>query len=99
MTEAQGGREAGPTLSPGQLAQALRERTPKRYFMMERYGPDGEILEAWESFPIEADHQGVTAVAITGVGYAEPRRDWRERGIVPPRGFHRRAEIEQRRDG
>ena len=89
MTEAQGCRETGRALSPGQLAQALRERTPKRYFMMERYGPDGEILEAWESFPIEDDHQGVTAAAITGVGYAEPRTDWRERGVVPPHGFHR----------
>jgi len=51
MTEAQGGREAGPTLSPGQLAQALRERAPQRYLMMERYGPDGEILAACERGP------------------------------------------------
>jgi hypothetical protein len=71
------------------LAQALRERVNQRYFMIETYGPDGEILEAWESFPIEADHEGVSAVVITGVGYAEPRRDWRERGVVPPHGFHR----------
>jgi hypothetical protein len=31
----------------------------------------------------------VAAVVISGVGYAKPRTDWRERGIVPPRGYHR----------
>jgi len=96
MTEAQGCREAGLTLSPGQLAQALRERAPQRYFMIEKYGPDGEILEASEGHPLGPDHEGVHAVIITGVGYAEPRTDWRERGVIPPRGFHRSQWREQR---
>jgi hypothetical protein len=29
------------------VAQALRERVTQRYFMLEHYGPDGEIEEAW----------------------------------------------------
>jgi len=74
---------------PRLVAQALRERAPQRYLMMEKYGPDGEILEASEGHPIEPDHEGVQAVIITGVGSAEPRTDWRERGIIPPRGFRR----------
>jgi hypothetical protein len=58
--------------------------------MMEYCGPDGEIEEASEGHPIDDDlpEGAVEAVIITGHGYAEPRRDWRERGIVPPRGFH-----------
>ena len=89
MTEAQGCREAGPTLSPGQLAQALRERVNQRYFMIEKYGSDGEILEASEGHPIAPGEEGVHTLVITGHGFAEPRTDWRERGVIPPRGFHR----------
>jgi len=84
---------------PASLAQALRQRVNQRYFMIEKYGPDGEILEASEGHPLGPDHEGVHAVIITGVGYAEPRRDWRERGVIPPRGFHRRAEIEGQHNG
>jgi hypothetical protein len=81
------------------VAQALRERMTPRYFMMQHYGPDGEILEAWEGHLMEPDDHGVHAVIITGHGFAEPRTDWRERGIVPPRGFHRRGGSEVQRDG
>ena len=57
--------------------------------MIEDYGPDGEILEAAEGHPLEPDWDGVQALIVTGVWFAEPRTDWRKRGIVPPRGFHR----------
>jgi hypothetical protein len=87
--------EAGQRQSPsaqsaaGRVSQALRERAPQRYFMIEHYGPDGEILEASEGHPIEPGEQEVQALVITCYGFAEPRRDWRERGVIPPRGFHR----------
>jgi hypothetical protein len=81
-------RETADLSLVGRVAQALRERAPQRYFMIEQYGRDGEILEASEGHPIAPDHEGVHAVIITGVGFAEPRRDWRERGMLPPRGFH-----------
>jgi hypothetical protein len=71
------------------VAQALRERTPPRYFMMEWYGPDGEIVEAWESHPLDPDWDGAHTLVISGTDYAEPRTDWRERGVIPPKGFHR----------
>ena len=83
----------------GRVSQALRERMTRRHFMLEHYGPDGEILEASEGHLIAPDHEGVHAVVITGVGFAEPRTDWRERGIIPPRGFHRRGGSEVQRDG
>jgi len=79
-------RDAASLLS--QIMEALRERARPRYLMMEEYGPDGEIVKAWEGSPIVPGHEGVTTIIITGVGYAEPREDWRERGVVPPRGFH-----------
>lgn len=82
-------RETADLSLVGRVSQALRERVPQRYLMMEKYGPDGEILEASEGYPIGPDHEGVQAVIITGYGFVEPRRDWRERGIVPPRGFRR----------
>ncbi len=71
-----------------QVAEGLRDREP-HYFMMEQYGPDGEIMEAWEGPPDGARARGATTVLISGTGYAEPRMDWRERGLVPPRGYHR----------
>jgi hypothetical protein len=73
------------------VAEGLRKRKPQRYFMMETYGPDGEIEEASECHPIddELPDGAVAAVIISGVGYAKPRTDWRKRGIVPPRGYHR----------
>jgi len=74
---------------PGSVAQALRELASQRYFMTEHYGADGEIVEAWEGRPIEPGWDGVHAVIVTGTEYASPRTDWRERGIIPPRGFHR----------
>ena len=77
------------------VAEALRAQAPPRYFLMETYGPDGEIEEAWEGHPLKPDHQGVEVVIITGREYAEPRMDWRERGLVPPRGFHRRQDREE----
>lgn len=77
------------TSLPCLVAQALRERAPQRYFMIEKYGPDGEILEASEGHPITPGDEGVHTLVITGVGYAEPRTDWHERGIIPPMGFHR----------
>jgi hypothetical protein len=57
--------------------------------MIEHYGPDGEILEASEGHLISPGDEGVYTLVITGHGFAEPRTDWRERGIVPTRGFHR----------
>ena len=84
-------RRIGPAdLSPPRsVAQALRELASQRYFMTEHYGPDGEIVEAWECHPIEPGQEGVQAVIVTGTGYAKPRTDWRERGMIPPQGFHR----------
>ncbi len=84
-----GGRVESSPLGP--VAQALHTRMTQRYFMTEHYGPDGEILEAWEGHPIEDDlpEGAVAAVIVSGHGYAAPRMDWRKRGILPPRGFHR----------
>jgi len=79
-------REAASLVS--QIMEAMRERAGPRYFMTEQYGPDGEIMEVWEGHPLEPGHDGVSILSITGVGFAEPRRDWRERGVVPPRGYH-----------
>ncbi len=70
------------------VAEGLREREP-HYFMMEQYGPDGEIVEVWEGHPVDPEQEGAHTVSICAHGYAEPRKDWRERGVVPPRGFHR----------
>jgi hypothetical protein len=72
-----------------QVAQGLRERVPQ-YLMTEEYGPDGEIVEAWEGHPIDLSGEGPRAVIFCHEG-AEPRRDWRERGVIPPRGYHRRV--------
>ena len=72
----------------GRLAQVLREHAPPRYFTMEQYDAEGEIVEVWEGHPLEPGEDGVRAVIITGTDYAEPRTDWRERGIVPPQGYH-----------
>jgi hypothetical protein len=72
------------------VAQGLRETAPPSFHMLEEYGPDGEIEEAWEGDRITAGTEGVEAIIITGHGYVEPRTDWQERGVVPPRGFHRR---------
>ena len=71
-----------------QIVEALRERAKPRYFIVEEYGPDGEIVKAWEGNPLVPGQEGVNTMIVTGVGYAEPRTDWRERGVVPPRGFH-----------
>ena len=89
MTEHVHRRETADLSLVGRVSQALRERAPRRYFMIEQYGPDGEIVEASEGHPITLDQEGVHAVIITGVGFAEPRTDWHQRGIIPPRGFHR----------
>ena len=89
MADTRKRREDGPFSRPGLLVEALQEVAPPRYFMLEYYGPDGEIVEAWEGHPIGQDHAGVEAVIITGTDSAEPRTDWRERGVVPPRGLHR----------
>jgi hypothetical protein len=82
-------RETADLSLVGRVSQALRERAPQRYFMIEQYGPDGEILQASEGHPIAPGEEGVHTLVITGHGFAELRRDWRERGIIPPRGFHR----------
>ena len=73
------------------VADALRRALP-RYFMMEKYGPDGEIVEAWESHELDPDWEGATSIVITCYSFAEPRTDWRERGVIPPQGFHRMRE-------
>ena len=73
----------------GPLARRLREAIAQRYFMMEQYGPDGEVIEVWEGHPIEAEEGSAHTILITGTDFAEPRTDWRERGLVPPRGYHR----------
>ncbi len=71
------------------MARARREQAPPYYFMMEQYGPDGEIEEAWEGHPFPSDGEGVQMVVITGHGFAKPRTDWRKRGIIPPKGYHK----------
>ena len=73
----------------GSLAQALRKQAPPRYFTMEQYDAEGEIVEVSEGHPLKPGEDGVRAVIITGTDYAKPRTDWRERGIVPPEGHHR----------
>ena len=84
-------RRIGPAdLSPPRsVAQALRELASQRYFMTEHYGADGEIVEAWEGHELDPGWEGANSLIITCYGFSEPRTDWRERGIIPPRGFHR----------
>ncbi len=60
--------------------------------MTEEYGPDGEIEEVWEGPEAGPEWGSWTTLTITGHGHAEPKRDWRERGVTPPRGFHRYGE-------
>jgi hypothetical protein len=86
--------QAGSLLS--QVAAVLKARANQRFFMFEVYGPDGEILEASECWPLTAEDlasdavQGVAVLLPDEQGrHAEPKRDWRERGVVPPRGFQR----------
>jgi len=71
------------------VAQALREGAPQQYYLTEQYGPDGEIEEVWEGFPIFPGETGPRVLIVTGTESAKPRTDWRERGVVPPKGFHR----------
>jgi hypothetical protein len=52
----------------------------------EEYGPDGEIVKATEWRPVP--WQTFAFYIVTGTGYAEPKTDWRERGVIPPRGVH-----------
>jgi len=87
-------RDAASLLS--QIVEVLRERIEPRYLMMETYGPDGEILEAWECWPLTAESLASNPVLSIEVlmpdaegRHAEPRTDWQERGVTPPRGFHR----------
>lgn len=81
--------QAGQTALSASLAERLRQAVPPRHFMIEQYGPDGEIVEAQEGHPIGPGHESVRTLVITGTDYAEPRTDWRERGVIPPKGFHR----------
>ncbi len=69
------------------VAQGLRQRE-RHHFRMEEYGSDGEILEVWERDPMDSREEGLLPVVFCPEG-VEPRRDWRARGIVPPRGYHR----------
>ena len=82
-----------------QVAAVLKARAHQRYFLFETYGPDGEILEATECWPLTAEDlasgavQGVAVLMPDAQGrHAEPRHDWQARGVIPPRGWHRFAE-------
>ncbi len=82
-------RKTGPPSLARLIAQELREAAPQRYFMTEYYGPDGEIVEAWEGHPIQPGEEEIAMLILTGTEYARPRTNWRKRGVVPSRGFHR----------
>ena len=96
---------AGPSLAR-LVAEGLRRQVSLGFFMFEVYGPDGEIEEATECRPLTEDDfasDAVQAVVLRRPDenghHHEPKSDWRKRGIVPPRGFHRRAEIEGQHNG
>lgn len=79
-----------------EVAALVRARADQRYFMFETYGSDGEILEASECWPLTAEALASGAVQRVRIlqpddqgRHAEPKSDWRERGVSPPRGFHR----------
>ena len=90
-------REASTFLS--EVLQAVQQRMNPRYLMLETYGPDGEILEASECWPLTPEDLASNPVLSVEVlmpdeqgHHAEPKRDWQERGVIPPRGFHRYRE-------
>jgi len=80
-------RDAASLVS--QIVEALRERAKPRYFTTEEYGPDGEIVTVHEYCPLTPGEQADHTLTITCHGFAAPRTDWRERGVVPPGGYHR----------
>ena len=80
-----GGKEA--LTSDREVARRLGENAPRRRFWWEEYGPDGEIVEAREGHVLRP-WEKIEFYAITQHGYAEPKLDWRERGVIPPQGIH-----------
>lgn len=95
----------GPSLAR-LAAEGLRRQVSLGFFMFEVYGPDGEIEEATECWPLTEDDFASDAVQVVVIRrpdengrYPEPRSDWRERGIVPPRGVHRSQWRERQAEG
>lgn len=76
------------------LGEELAERlTPRALppICYEHYGPDGEIEEVWgDRHP--GTGRAISFYVVTCTDYAPPKEDWRERGVVPPKGWHRRGE-------
>jgi hypothetical protein len=70
------GRKVEQKLNEGRLYTTWREE----------YGPDGEIVKAAEWRPVP--WKTFALYVVTGTGYAEPKTDWRERGVVPRKGIH-----------
>jgi hypothetical protein len=81
------GRPAGA--NPPTLAEDVGQRLSEgRLYSTwcEEYGPDGEIVKATEWRPVP--WKTFAFYIVTGTGYAEPKTDWRQRGVIPPKGVH-----------
>ena len=76
-------RSETPTLE-SELAGRLQQ--PRPTFSIEHYGPDGEIEEVWVGD--KSDPDGMDVLEVVYPGGAMPNSDWRERGVVPPKGIH-----------
>jgi hypothetical protein len=76
-------------VDPPTLAEDVKQRLSEGQLYRtwcEEYGPDGEIVKATEWRPVA--WKTFDRYIVTGTGYAEPKTDWRERGVVPPGGVH-----------
>lgn len=67
--------------------------------MWEVYGPDGEIEEARECRPLTEEDYADEAIQAVVISRPEEysrhpalKSDWRARGVIPPKGFHRYQE-------
>ena len=81
----------GPLTLAEHVAARLRAHLTRRRFMTEQYDAEGEIEEVWEGRLLAAGYRGPQFVWVSHSGGPAPRTDWRERGVVPPGGYHRRT--------
>lgn len=75
----------------GEVGRRLRNRKPYRVGGLESYGRDGEIEDAFEGTLVHGEEgpgSVISTVIVSCIRHAEPRTDWRERGVIPPKGWY-----------
>ena len=80
----------GPNLA-AEVGRRLGQQKWRRGCGWEWYGLNGEIEECREGplGPAGDEKDGrVDFIAICHTGSPRPRCDWRERGVIPPRGWY-----------